>query len=185
MNPTNDKNKSISFNSSHCWKKFLVIGIHFILSPEKVQSSSFPPPETVQSSSSLSCKGICDSQPIYVTNDNIKKTIKERINNIRNDPNFFHCLDTSNLTNMDDLFLKEESFNEDISCWEVSSVTSMDVSIYYFYCTLYIYKIRIICLLRLTFESIFYYFYRARLTVLLLSIMTYQVGMCLASQTSK
>ena len=43
------------------------------------------------------------------------------------------CLDTSKITNMNYLLNgyndnRFRSFNTDLSCWDVSSVTSMDVS---------------------------------------------------------
>ena len=48
-----------------------------------------------------------------------------------------HCLDTSKITNMNKLLdgeylyggdVRFQSFNNDLSCWNVSSVTNMNVS---------------------------------------------------------
>ena len=47
-----------------------------------------------------------------------------------------HCLDTSKITKMEHLLsgnwlysdVRFKSFNTDLSCWNVSSVTNMDVS---------------------------------------------------------
>ena len=47
-----------------------------------------------------------------------------------------HCLNTSKITNMDNLLSGDgnygdkrfRSFNTDLSCWDVSSVTNMEVS---------------------------------------------------------
>ena len=70
-----------------------------------------------------------------MNSNNIQKRILEYIDEgkMKN----IHCLDTSKITNMDSLLsgnsnyggdVRFQSFNNDLSCWNVSSVTSMDVS---------------------------------------------------------
>ena len=77
------------------------------------------------------CSDTCGSERELVDNNNIKGQIVKYIDEgkMKN----IDCLDTSNITNMNYLLYgysdnRFRSFNEDLSCWDVSSVTSMDVS---------------------------------------------------------
>ena len=57
------------------------------------------------------------------TKDELKKIIKRRIESEGNECNL-NDIDTSNITDMSDLF-KDSEFNGDISKWDVSNVTDM------------------------------------------------------------
>ena len=81
------------------------------------------------------CSDTCGSERELMNNNNIQKRILEYIDEgkMKN----IHCLDTSKITNMNYLLsgnsnyggdVRFQSFNNDLSCWNVSSVTNMRVS---------------------------------------------------------
>ena len=108
-------------------------------------SPTVSPPPTVSRGPTLSptdiflpvegstCSDTCGPERELVDNNNIKGQILKNIDvgKMKN----IHCLDTSKITNMNSLFIGDtffymrfRSFNTDLSCWDVSSVTSMIVS---------------------------------------------------------
>ena len=77
-----------------------------------------------------SCDDICGSDIIVVDNSNIREIVG--ILFLVKQGQAFNCFDTSKVTDMSSLFGvnyhdKLEFFNEDISCWDTSSVTTMEV----------------------------------------------------------
>ena len=80
------------------------------------------------------CFDTCGSERELVNNDNVKGQLLKY--NEEGKKKKIHCLDTSNITNMKYLLSGDEnngdaifqSFNMDLNCWDVSSVTSMHVS---------------------------------------------------------
>ena len=77
------------------------------------------------------CSDTCGSKRELVNNNNIQGKILKYMDegNMKN----IYCLDTSKMTNMNWLLNGYyntifQSFNTDLSCWNESSVTSMDVS---------------------------------------------------------
>ena len=63
---------------------------------------------------------------IILTNENKDDKLLENASN----KNIVKCFDTSEVTNMDS-FLMESNINADLSSWDVSSVTSMNVSFHF------------------------------------------------------
>ena len=70
-----------------------------------------------------SCENVCESR-LRVTDNNLRITVNSYL--AGNDD--MNCLDTSAVTEMSSLFSGKKSFNGNISCWDVTSVTSMMVS---------------------------------------------------------
>ena len=68
----------------------------------------------------------CDEK-VIATNANIRKKVSE-YNAIENGDILFNCLDTSKVSDMTDLFINLNTFNADISSWDISYVTTMHVS---------------------------------------------------------
>ena len=65
-----------------------------------------------------------------LNNDNIKLAVKSYINNKNECINEFGPIerwDTSNVTNMSELFSNTTNFNADLSSWDTSNVTNMSV----------------------------------------------------------
>ena len=94
--------------------------------------------------------------------------IKEKITNYSNEGQMekIRCLDTSEITNMgylfeDDYYGSSTDFNADLSCWNISSVTSMKVSTwsleYHVFYYLYYLRISISRYLSLFDSHIFLY----------------------------
>ena len=73
-----------------------------------------------------SCDGVCQSK-LIVNNTDIKSQIAEHISHDKG--NAINCFDTSSVTEMDGLFSRLNSFNEEISCWNTAGVTEMNVCI--------------------------------------------------------
>jgi len=105
----------------------LVVMMVFYLLPTLDSTTS---PVTFLSTEGSTCSDTCGAERELVNNDNIQ----ERILNYSNEgqKKKIRCLDTSKITNMDFLFSGEsyygftsKDFNVDLSCWDVSSVTSM------------------------------------------------------------
>ena len=75
-----------------------------------------------------SCDDLCGSDRVVVNDDNIKDKVVNTIGTGQ-----INCFDTSKVTNMESMFDGWyndifEDFNEDISCWDTSGVTTMSVS---------------------------------------------------------
>ena len=68
----------------------------------------------------------CDEK-VIATNANIRKKVSE-YNAMENGDTLFNCLDTSKVSDMTDLFINQNTFNADISSWDISYVTTMHVS---------------------------------------------------------
>ena len=86
-----------------------------------------PPTITFLSTEGSTCSDTCGAERELVNNDNVKEHILKYSN--EGQKNKIRCLDTSKITNMDELLkLVRSDFNADLSCWDVSSVTSMSVS---------------------------------------------------------
>ena len=60
-----------------------------------------------------------------VLNDN---NVKEKLSDNSVNKEVIRCFDTSKVTTMKKLFLQNTEFNDDLSSWDVSSVTYMSVS---------------------------------------------------------
>ena len=69
----------------------------------------------------------CNEQ-IPVTDETIHQEVVNRING--GYPNDISCFDTSEVTNMKNLFIDKDSFNADLSAWNVANVEDMEVSIF-------------------------------------------------------
>ena len=108
MDKTYKKNKAILFgkSASSFWKIICTI---FIQSALPVSKSS--------------CEVNCESV-VVVNNANIKNKVKEYIGSREG---YLNCFNTSSVTDMIVLFYQKNNFNGDISCWDVSSVTVMEV----------------------------------------------------------
>merc|ERR1719162_147290 len=65
----------------------------------------------------------CDEK-VIATNANIRKKVSE-YNAMENGDTLFNCLDTSKVSDMTDLFINLNTFNADISSWDISYVTTM------------------------------------------------------------
>ena len=78
-----------------------------------------------------SCDDICGSGIIIADDSNIREKVENLFREKQGQA--FNCFNTSKVTDMSSLFDVKyfdmfEDFNEDISCWDTSSVTSMYVS---------------------------------------------------------
>merc|ERR1712238_538773 len=115
--------------------------------PPTVTSSPSPPPTVSRGPTSSptvtflpiegsTCSDTCGSERELMNSNNIK----EKLLNYYDEGKMkkIHCLDTSNITNMDRLLsddnydgdIRFRSFNADLSCWDVSSVTTMQGMFY-------------------------------------------------------
>ena len=81
-------------------------------------------------SSFMSCEKLCASKVIKVDNTTIKNIVTDAID--KGEVNTLRCLDTSTVDNMEKLFYHKKSFNADLSCWNVSAVTNMNVGLWVF-----------------------------------------------------
>ena len=81
--------------------------------------------------------GINCKETFVVKDVTIKKEIEKRINEGKEKE--IGCFDTSTVTNMQLLFSDKDSFNGDLSSWDVSMVVRMNVS----YINAVIYFVRI------------------------------------------
>ena len=78
-----------------------------------------------------SCDDICGSDIIVVDNSKIREKVRNLFREKQGQA--FNCFDTSKVTDMYSLFGVNyydnlEYFNEDMSCWDPSTVTTMEVS---------------------------------------------------------
>ena len=106
------------------------------VSPSNVSlvPTTSPPNITFLSIEGSTCSDTCGAERELVMNSNVKERILEYSDEGKKKK--IHCLDTSKITNMERLLsgnsyysdVKFQSFNNDLSCWDVSSVTSMRVS---------------------------------------------------------
>ena len=99
------------------------------LSSVSLVPTTSPPTITFLSIEGSTCSDTCGTERELVNNDNVKERILKYINEGQKKKN--HCLNTSKITNMDRLLYDTsqfQSFSTDLSCWDVSSVTSMSVS---------------------------------------------------------
>ena len=112
MMSSKEKSRSIYFHgnvSSLCLKLSIAFAIQLAI-------------PTVRSS----CEDTCRTKAIVVDNTDIKEKIAEHIKHGKD--HLINCFDTTGVTDMEGLFFKDNSFNGDISCWDVSNVTDMYVS---------------------------------------------------------
>ena len=82
------------------------------------------------SSTIISCEELCASKVIKVDNTDIRNIVTDAID--KGEVNTLRCLDTSTVDKMEYLFYKKTSFNADLSCWNVSAVTNMEVGLWVF-----------------------------------------------------
>ena len=66
----------------------------------------------------------CSKKSLVLTNDNKSNILSDN----SSDETIVGCFDTSQVTNMDSFLKGRDTFNADLSSWDVSSVTSMQVS---------------------------------------------------------
>jgi len=93
-----------------------------------------PPTITFLSIEGSTCSDTCGAERELVMNSNVKERVLKYFNEGKMKK--IHCLDTSKITNMDNLLsgninngdVRLKSFSTDLSCWDVSSVTNMYVS---------------------------------------------------------
>ena len=69
------------------------------------------------------------SDMIKATNENIRYIVKDELEKLGPDADLNH-IDTSEVTNMCDLFKRNSDFNGDISMWDTSKVESMNSMFY-------------------------------------------------------
>jgi len=91
-----------------------------------------PPTITFLSIEGSTCSDTCGAERELVMNSNVKGQVLKYFNEGKMKK--IHCLDTSKITNMDNLLSgyynnRFQSFSTDLSCWDVSSVTDMTVSV--------------------------------------------------------
>ena len=88
---------------------------------------------TVSQIEGLTCIDYCGSGREKVNGDNIQDVVKKYID--KGDEKAINCLDTSIITDMNKLLSfgdkRFQSFNTDLSCWDVSKVTDMDQMFFY------------------------------------------------------
>ena len=77
-----------------------------------------------------SCDDLCGLDRIVVDDDNVLEKVVENFSNGQGQK--INCFDTTKVTDMNSLFNGYnneifEDFNEDISCWDTSSVIDMQV----------------------------------------------------------
>ena len=79
-----------------------------------------------------SCDDICGLDRIVVDDDNFEEKLVNKFS--KGQGHKINCFDTTKVTVMSYLFHNDyngeifKDFNEDISCWDISSVTTMRVS---------------------------------------------------------
>ena len=92
---------------------------------------------TVSQIEGSTCIDYCGSGREKVNGDNIQDVVKKYI--VQGDEKAIECLDTSIITDMISLLSgnqyygdeRFQSFNKDLSCWDVSKVTDMDQMFFY------------------------------------------------------
>ena len=123
-----------SFNQNLCSWEFPVF-YYYYYSQDMFERTSCPYPskdppnyacyDCVASTCERQCNEFIEFK---IVNSDYRMKISSYISSPKSNPTPIGCWDTSELTTLYQAFFDKDKFNEDISCWITSKVTSMQVS---------------------------------------------------------